>query len=348
MRIPVSRGMAWFLVVGCLLFLTAGLSSGPPSSEATMAQAQEQDRKALKQSLSALQYRVTQEGATEPPFANEFWNNHAVGLYVDVVSGEPLFTSMDKFDSGCGWPSFSKPLDAGAVKERADLSLGMVRQEVRSAGSDSHLGHVFDDGPSESGGLRYCINSAALRFIPVAALAQEGYGRYLPLFQPASGSGQPVEEATLAGGCFWGMQELLRAQPGVISTEVGYTGGRILHPTYGNHEGHAEAVLVRFDPRRTTYEAILRFFFRMHDPTTPGRQGNDIGSSYRSAIFYHGEAQRRIAEHVKTLAAAAWKKPVVTEIVPAGAWWKAEEDHQDYLQKHPGGYTCHYVRNLAF
>lgn len=313
-----------------------------------MAEAHPSDRKALRESLSTLQYRVTQEGATEPPFTNEYWNNHAPGLYVDIVSGQPLFTSLDKFDSDCGWPSFSKPLEPGAIQKRADLSHGMTRTEVRAEGSDSHLGHVFDDGPPERGGLRYCINSAALRFIPVAALEQEGYGRYLPAFAPSPAAGRPVEEAFLAGGCFWGMQELLRAQPGVLSTEVGYTGGRIPHPTYDNHEGHAEAVRIRFDPARTTYEAILRFFFKMHDPTTLDRQGNDIGSSYRSAIFYGDETQRRIAEHVKALAEAAWKKPVVTEIVPAGAWWKAEEGHQDYLQKHPGGYTCHYVRNLDF
>lgn len=152
--------------------------------------------------------------------------------------------------------------------------------------------------------------------------------------------------ATLAGGCFWGMEDLLRQQPGVIATEVGYTGGSVANATYRNHEGHAEAVRIEFDPSQTSFEALLRFFFRMHVPTTRNRQGNDIGSSYRSAIFYHDTEQQRIAEQVKAEidASGKWPRPIVTEIVPAGPWWRAEEDHQDYLVKNPGGYTCHWVR----
>jgi peptide-methionine (R)-S-oxide reductase len=133
--------------------------------------------------LTEEQYRVTQESATEPAFRNEFWDNHDAGLYVDVVSGEPLFASTQKFDSGCGWPSFTKPIEPENVAEKPDLSHGMTRIEVRSTHGDSHLGHVFDDGPAAEGGLRYCINSAALRFIPVEDLEREGYGKYLELFE---------------------------------------------------------------------------------------------------------------------------------------------------------------------
>jgi peptide-methionine (R)-S-oxide reductase len=136
--------------------------------------------------LTPAQYRVTQEDGTEPAFRNEYWNNHEAGIYVDVVSGEPLFSSTDKYDSGTGWPSFTRPLSRDAVTEHVDGMLWMKRTEVRSAGADSHLGHVFDDGPRDAGGLRYCMNSAALRFIPVAALEDQGYGRYRSLFEPSA------------------------------------------------------------------------------------------------------------------------------------------------------------------
>lgn len=136
--------------------------------------------------LTPEQYRVTQQSATERPFANTFWDKKEPGLYVDIVSGEPLFTSMDKFDSGCGWPSFTRPLEPANVVEKSDTTFGMIRTEVRSTHADSHLGHVFPDGPREAGGLRYCINSASLRFIPVDRLEAEGYGDYIHLFQTAA------------------------------------------------------------------------------------------------------------------------------------------------------------------
>jgi peptide-methionine (R)-S-oxide reductase len=140
-------------------------------------------------SLSPEQYRVTQENGTERPFHNEYWDNKEAGIYVDVVSGEPLFTSAGKYDSGCGWPSFTQPIASENVVEKHDGSHGMVRTEVRSTHGDSHLGHVFDDGPADKGGLRYCINSASLRFIPLAELEKQGYGRFLRLFERDAGAG---------------------------------------------------------------------------------------------------------------------------------------------------------------
>jgi peptide methionine sulfoxide reductase msrA/msrB len=162
------------------------------------------------------------------------------------------------------------------------------------------------------------------------------------------------ETALLAGGCFWGMQQLLRKEPGVLETQVGYTGGTTSNPVYEDvHKGlgnHAEAVKIVFDPTKTSYEKILLFFFRMHDPTTKNRQGNDVGVSYRSAIFYTSDQQKQVAEAVKAKvdASGRWTKPIVTEIVAATPWWPAEPEHQDYLERNPNGYTCHFVRPFKF
>jgi peptide methionine sulfoxide reductase msrA/msrB len=315
----------------------------------------------LKSKLTSEQYEVTQACGTEPPFHNAYWDNHKPGIYVDVTTGEPLFSSTDKFDSGTGWPSFTRPIEPARVAQKTDSTHGMTRNEVRSQGGDAHLGHVFGDGPGPTH-QRYCINSASLRFVPADRLEAEGYGAYRALFpQPeakATGPGPDAkatvmrETAVLAGGCFWGMEELLRKIPGVLETEAGYTGGKTAKPTYSDvHDGttgHAESVRIVFDPSKLSYADLLeKWFFRMHDPTTKNRQGNDVGTQYRSAIFVTSPAQRKAAEEVKARAAKSgrWKNPIVTEIVDAGTWTPAETYHQDYLQKNPGGYTCHYMRD---
>lgn len=344
-------------------------SGAPPGAEAELATSYPRpDDATLRRTLSTLAYEVVQRGATEPAFANAYYDHHASGVYVDVATGEPLFASADKFDSGTGWPSFTRPIEAGRVVEHVDTSHGMTRTEARSS-SGSHLGHVFDDGPAPTG-RRYCINSAALRFVPVDRLAAEGLDRFAPAAvasgaqvspapnactappkDSAPGCAATLETAILAGGCFWGMEEILRKVPGVIDTEVGYTGGDSNATTYAEvHRGttgQAEAVRVVFDPERLSYADLLeKWFFRMHDPTTQDRQGNDVGSQYRSAIFVLDDAQARTAKEViaRVQASGSWKSPVVTEVIRAGAFARAEELHQDYLQKYPQGYTCHYLR----
>lgn len=155
-----------------------------------------------------------------------------------------------------------------------------------------------------------------------------------------------TERAVLAGGCFWGMQDLLRRYPGVVSTRVGYTGGDVPNATYGNHGTHAEAIEIVFDPELTSFRTLLELFFQIHDPTTKNRQGNDVGTSYRSAIFYTNDEQRRVATDTiaDVDASGLWPAKAVTEVTPAGPFWEAEPEHQDYLERYPNGYTCHFVR----
>jgi len=303
-----------------------------------------------KKDLTSMQYHVTQECGTEPPFRNEFWNNKRPGIYVDIISGEPLFSSLDKFDSGTGWPSFTIPLKEDSIVKKMDNSYGMARLEVRSKKADSHLGHVFDDGPRPNG-TRYCINSAALRFIPVEDLEKEGYREFQDLFDQRKSAKDEsnYEMATFAAGCFWGVESIFKQQRGVIETTAGYTGGTFPNPTYRDvstgSTGHAEAVLVKYDPKILSYEYLLSLFWRMHNPTTPNQQGPDIGTQYRSAIFYHNEAQRTAALKSKEEfdRSGIYSRKAVTQIVPASTFYPAEDYHQDYFEKH-GGPSCHVLQ----
>jgi peptide methionine sulfoxide reductase msrA/msrB len=294
--------------------------------------------------LNETQKYVTLHNGTEKPFENAYWDHKEEGIYVDVISGKALFSSTDKFDSGTGWPSFTKPIDDNLLNFKKDNKLSMVRTEVRSSSSNAHLGHVFNDGPEEFGGNRYCINSAALKFIPKKQMQEKGYGEYLFLFSN-------VKKAILAGGCFWGMEDLFAKLDGVIDVVNGYSGGDIPNPNYNlvssGFTNYAEAIEVSFDPDIISYDKIVRFFFKIHDPTTLNRQGNDVGTQYRSAIFYINDEQKRISENIIEEATKnnIFKKAIVTKLEKYKNFYKAEDYHQDYLERNPDGYTCHYIRD---
>src|SRR5688500_11300810 len=198
-----NRFILLILIIAAVLiaFMMAPRSKGVPSMDQSSGKPSDAD---LKKRLTPLQYEVTQKDGTEPAFKNEHCDNHEPGIYVDVVSGEPLFSSLDKFESGTGWPSFTKPLESANVVTKPDRKFFMVRTEVRSKNANSHLGHVFEDGPKPTG-LRYCMNSASMRFIPAERLEAEGYGQYASLFGKTSSA--RTQKATLAGGCFWGRSE---------------------------------------------------------------------------------------------------------------------------------------------
>ncbi len=287
--------------------------------------------------LTPEQYRVMRKAGTERPFSGKYNDHNQEGIYFCVGCGTPLFSSETKYDHGTGWPSFKAPVDESHLENRDDLSHFMKRVEVRCAVCGAHLGHVFDDGPPPTY-KHYCINSVALDFKNVDIQEQ---GNILPSPMNKSDSISPnnLEEATFAAGCFWGVEHKFSQIKGVVGTEVGYAGGKVKDPTYKQvctgETGHAEVVRLQFDPSLVSYVKLLETFFNLHDPTQINRQGPDIGTQYRSIIFYHNEEQEWKAEEMikKLEKSKKFNEPIATKIIPASEFFRAEEYHQKYYEK---------------
>ncbi len=336
------------LVITILVVLIAYLSLKPSfkkestegesnKGEQTMIKKINKSEKEWKEILTPEQYQVMRKRGTERAFTGKYNDHYEKGVYVCAGCGTPLFSSDTKYDHGSGWPSFTAPVQESHIDYFDDVSHFMHRIETRCAVCGAHLGHVFDDGPKPTG-KHYCINSASLDFKSSDTLAAS---ETKSEDSPGEKELKPVkkETATFAAGCFWGIEQKFSELPGVLSTIVGYTGGETKNPTYrqvcSNTTGHAEAVKIQYNPDKISYKELLEFFFKIHDPTQIDRQGWDVGSQYRSAIFYHSNEQKDAAEKlVKNLESSdRYKRPIATQIVPAPEFYEAEEYHQKYYEK---------------
>ena len=292
-----------------------------------------------KQRLTPEQYRVTRSAGTEAAFCGGLLKNKEAGVYLCVGCDLPLFRSDAKFESGTGWPSFFQPVSGENVREKPDFSHGMVRTETVCARCDSHLGHLFDDGPRPTG-LRFCMNSEALKFVKNENL--KSVGETVPQTKTA--------ETVIAGGCFWCVEAVFEEIDGVYDVISGYAGGDAATANYdavsAGATKHAEAVKLIFDPARVTYEQLLKVHFATHDPTTLNRQGNDTGPQYRSTIFYASPQEKQVAEaFISDMnEAKVFKGKIVTTIEPLTEFYPAESYHQNYVCRNP---YKGYVRSVA-
>ena len=315
-----------FYILSIVLFSLTACAQPTEKKDTTSTQLTEDEWKKV---LSPDQYYVLREQGTERAYTGKLLLNKDKGIYKCAACGNKLFTDEMKFDSHCGWPSFDKEIKGGKIITKEDNSHGMQRTEIECAKCGGHLGHLFNDGPTETG-MRYCVNSLSLEFVPEKEL-------------------QKNDTIVLGGGCFWCVEAVYELLEGVEKVESGYAGGTVANPTYkqvctGN-TGHAEVVKVIYNPSKISLEKILEVYFTVHDPTTLNRQGADVGTQYRSVVFYTNENQKKTAE--KTIVLLTTKKafddPIVTEVKPLKNFYSAEGYHQDYYELNKSEPYCKMV-----
>jgi peptide methionine sulfoxide reductase msrA/msrB len=314
----VLRG-SWFYTLALLagILLLANVGAG-----------EIQEIEMMYNELTPEEERVIVNKGTEKPFSGKYWDLKEDGTYLCKRCNAPLYRSEDKFDSQCGWPSFDDEIP-GAVKRIPDAD--SVRTEILCNNCGAHLGHIFLGERFTGKNVRHCVNSISMDFAPAETKAD-------------------LQKAYFAGGCFWGMEYYFQKMNGVISTRVGYMGGHEQEPTYAevcnDNTGHAEAIEVVYDPSKTTFEEVARYFFEIHDPTQVDRQAPDIGEQYRSAIFYANEEQKQISRKLIDILEKKGFK-IATELSDAGTFWEAEKYHQDYYLKSGHQPYCHsYVKRF--
>lgn len=321
---PNTRKLKWIVLVAGMAVLSAvtlRVKAVPEDTES-------QENKMTFNKLTPEEERVIVHKGTEVPFSGKYYLLDEPGTYVCKRCNAPLYKSEDKFDAGCGWPSFDDEIP-GAIKRTLDAD--GERTEITCAKCGAHLGHVFEGEGFTDKDVRHCVNSISMNFIPDEEATM-------------SGGSAATERAYFAGGCFWGTEHLFKELDGVISTKVGYMGGDKANPTYedvcSDKTGHAEAVEVVYDPSKTDFEKVARYFFEIHDPTQVDRQGPDVGSQYRSAVFYADDNQKKITEKlIRILEDKGYD--IATEVVAADTFWEAEDYHQDYYDVTGKTPYCH-------
>jgi len=276
-----------------------------------------------KQQLTAEEFRITRLKGTEPAHSSEMCSYFEPGKYTCVCCGSFLFDGGEKFESGTGWPSFTQPITENAVAYHKDVSFGMARIEALCNACDAHLGHVFPDGPAPSG-LRYCMNAVSLEKVQ-----------------------SNTRKITLGGGCFWCTETIFRQLRGVEKVESGYSGGNISNPTYrevcSGMTGHAEVIEITYNPDEISFEDLFRIHLSTHNPTTLNRQGADVGTQYRSIVFYRNPEEEHKTTAVLKEMQSSFDENIVTQIAPFEQFYKAENDHQEYYSKNPEAQYCEIV-----